>query len=45
MKTLEEIKKMMVAGDTAQADVPLKEMLACAPKPRSASGNWSRRKS
>lgn len=31
MKSLEEIKKMMVAGDTAQADVALKKLLAQEP--------------
>ena len=45
MKTLDEIKQMMAAGDTVQADEALKELLACSPKPSSASGNWSRRKS
>ena len=31
MKTLEEIKQLMVAGDTVQADVALKELLAKEP--------------
>ena len=31
MKTLEEIKQLMVAGDTAQADAALKELLAAEP--------------
>ncbi len=31
MKTLEEIKQMMAAGDTAQADEALKELLANEP--------------
>ena len=31
MKTLDEIKKMMAAGDTAQADEALKELLANEP--------------
>ena len=32
MKTLEEIKKLMVAGETSQADEALKELLAAAPE-------------
>ena len=32
MKTLDEIKQMMVAGDTAQADEALKELLAKDPE-------------
>ena len=31
MKTLDEIKQMMAAGDTAQADAALKELLAAEP--------------
>ena len=43
MKTLEEIKKMMVAGETVQADEALKELLACSPKPRFASDSWNKK--
>ena len=32
MKTLNEIKQMMVAGETAKADASLKELLAAEPK-------------
>ena len=31
MKTLDEVKQMMAAGDTAQADEALKELLANEP--------------